>query len=87
MAIGAPAMRRLVAEWGGQVLKLCMNADFHHARLVRAVASMIKEGISTKDVADVVGRTERQVRNLRVEAEEIGLLPLVLRTKGAKIAK
>ena len=83
-AIGEPAMRRLVAEWGGQVLHLSMDADFHHARLLRAVAAMLKSGMPAKDVAGVVGLTERQIRNLRTEAEEIGLLPLVLRAKGGK---
>lgn len=86
MAIGMPAMQRLVAEWGGQVIKLCSHADFHHMRLVRAVANMLKGGMPTKDVAIVVGLTERQVRNLRVEAEEIGLLPLVLSANQARRA-
>ncbi|WP_287995351.1 helix-turn-helix domain-containing protein [Acidiphilium sp.] len=86
LAIGQSAMRRLVAEWGGQVLELCMNADFHHARLVRAVAIMLKDGMPPKDVAGVVGLTERQVRRLRSEAEEMGLLPLVLRSKPTRRA-
>lgn len=84
-AIGQPAARALSAEWGGQVLKLCFHADYHHARLVRAVANMIKGGMPTKDVAIVVGLTERQVRNLRAEAEEMGLLPLVLKTKQVRV--
>lgn len=84
LAIGMPAMQRLVAEWGGQVLKICSNADFHHARLLRAVAVMLRDGMPPKDVAGVVGLTERQVRNLRSEAEGLGLLPLVLRAKGSK---
>lgn len=83
LAIGLPAARALSTEWGGQVLGLCFHADYHHARLVRAVANMIKGGMPTKDVAIVVGLTERQVRNLRAEAEEMGLLPLVLKTKAA----
>lgn len=84
MAIGASAMRRLVEEWGGQVIKLCSHSDFHHTRLVRAVSSMLKDGMPPKDVAGVVGITERHVRRLRGEAEELGLLPMVLRPKGAK---
>ena len=84
LAIGMPAMQRLVAEWGGQVIKLCSNSDFHHARLLRAVAVMLKDGMSPKDIAGVVDLTERQVRRLRVEAESIGMLPLVLRARGAK---
>ena len=85
-SIGEPAMRALVNEWGGQIIELCMNADFHHARLLRAVASMFKAGMSAKDVAGIVGLKERHVRRLRGEAEDIGILPLVLRTKGAKRA-
>lgn len=83
-AIGLPAARALSAEWGGQVLKLGAHADLHHARLVRAVANMIKGGMPTKDVAIVVGLSERQVRNLRTEAEDMGMLPLVLQTKAAR---
>lgn len=85
-AIGLPAARALSVEWGGQVLELCFHADYHHARLVRAVANMIKGGMPTKDVAIVVGLTERQVRNLRTEAEDMGLLPLVLQTKASRRA-
>ena len=84
LAVGLPAMQRLVAEWGGQVIKLCSNADFHHARLVRGVAAMFKAGMAAKDVADVAGVDERHVRRLRGEAEEIGLLPMVLKSGGAK---
>lgn len=84
LAIGHPAARALSAEWGGQVLDLCFHADYHHARLVRAVANMLKGGMPTKDVAIVIGLTERQVRNLRTEAEEMGLLPMVLRSKPAR---
>ena len=84
LAIGDSAMRRLVAEWGGQVLELCMNADDDHTWLVRGVAAMLKAGMPAKRIAGIVGLTERQVRRLRCEAEEIGLLPLVLRAKGAR---
>lgn len=85
LVIGMPAMQRLVDEWGGQVLKICSNSDYHHLRRVRAVANMVKGGMSAKDVADELEITERQVRRLRIEAEEIGLLPLVLRTGGSKL--
>lgn len=84
LAIGMPAAQRLSSEWGGQVLELSMHADFHHARMLRAVAAMLNAGMPAKDVAGVVGLTERQVRRLRGEAENMGLLPLVLRTKGGK---
>lgn len=83
-AIGEPAMRRMVAEWGGQVLELPMHADFHHARLLRAVACMLQGGMSPKDISGVVGVTERHLRRLRAEAEAMGLLPLVLRAGGCK---
>lgn len=84
--IGEPAMRRLVAEWGGQSIELSGNADFHHARLVRAVACMFQAGMSPKDIGGVVGVTERHLRRLRTEAEEMGLMPLVLRASGGKTA-
>lgn len=84
LAVGLPAMRRLVAEWGGQILTLSMYSDYHHARLLRGVAAMLNIGMPPRDVADIIGKTERQVRNLRIEAEEMGILPLVLRAKGGR---
>lgn len=84
LAIGEPAMRRLVAEWGGQILSLSMDADYHHARLLRGVSAMLNIGMPLRDVAIIIGKTERQVRNLRMEAEELGILPLVLRAKGGR---
>lgn len=84
LAIGMPAMRRLVQEWGGQVIRLSANTDFHHACLLRVVASALKDGMSPKALAGVVGLSERQVRNLRIEAESMGLLPLLLRANGGK---
>lgn len=86
LAIGEPAMRRMVAEWGGQILTLSLHADYHHARLLRAVAAMLKIGMPPRDVASIIGQTERHVRRLRREAEEMGLLPLVLRAKGGRRA-
>lgn len=84
LAIGLPAMRRLVAEWGGQIITLSTNADYHHAVLLRGVAAMLNIGMPARDVASIIGKTERQVRNLRMEAEEMGILPLVLRAKGGR---
>lgn len=79
LTIGAVAFGRLVSEWPGQTIKLCSHADFHHARMVRCTAAMIKDGIPIKDIADVLGLKERQVRNLRAEAEHMKLLPEILR--------
>lgn len=81
--IGMSAFKRLVENWAGQTLELCNHHDFHHARLVRGVAAMLREGMPAKDIATLVSLSERQVRNLRLEAERIGLLPQVFRaTKG-----
>lgn len=85
LAIGLPAMRMLVREWGGQVIALCANADEDHAWLVRAVAAMIGNGMPAKKISGIIGRTERQVRRLRSEAEELGLLPLVLKAGGKRV--
>lgn len=84
LAIGLPAMRRLVAEWGGQILTLSLNSDYHHARLLRGVSAMLNIGMPPRDVAGIIGTTERHVRRLRIEAEEMGILPLVLRAKGGR---
>lgn len=84
LAIGLSAWRRLVALWPGETLDVPLNAEYHHATRLRAVAALIQSGMAVKDIGGVVGLTERQVRRLRAEAEEIGLLPLVLRARGAK---
>jgi len=84
LAIGRQAARALSREWGGQVLEICLNSNYHHARKVRAVAHLIKGGMAAKDIAEEVGLNERQVRRLRIEAEGMGLLPLVLRTKNRR---
>lgn len=77
-AIGEPALRRLVAEWGGQTIRVSSNSEARHVVLVRAVACMVREGLAARDIAAIVGLGERQVRRLRVEAEECGLLDRVM---------
>lgn len=84
LAIGLSAWRRMVGLWPGETLDIPLNAEYHHATRLRAVAALIQSGMAVKDICGMIGLTERHVRRLRTEAEEIGLLPLVLRARGAK---
>jgi hypothetical protein len=77
-AIGESALRLLVAEWGGQTILVSINSDARHLMLVRAVACMVRDGMATRDIAAIVGLGDRQIRRLRVEAEECGLVDRVM---------
>lgn len=76
-AIGLPAAQRLSAMFAREQIELNDAEEFHRLRRVRRVAGLLRAGTPPREVAMLVGMTTRQVGNCRVEAETMGLMPLV----------
>jgi len=79
--LGAAAMDNLIAEFGGGNLKIPSHVEFDRLCLVRAVADLIQSGRRVNDIAQTLAMSVRQVANYRVQAEQYGLLPMVLHGK------
>lgn len=77
-AIGLPAAARLSAIFAREQLELPDSDEFHRLTRTRRVASLLRAGICPRDIAGLVGVSVKQVGRYRTEAEELGLLPLVL---------
>lgn len=82
-SIGLPAARKLSAHFAGEKLAVPRGEDdFTRLTRVRRVAGLLRAGTSPADIALLVGVHPRQIRNYRVEAEQIGLLPMVFEKTG-----
>ena len=80
--LGEPAFKRLVSAFGGgDSIAIPTDHEYDTLRLLPSLAKLIASGSSVRDIALRTGYSERQVRNLRVCAEEIGLLPVVVKAK------
>lgn len=79
MIIGASAFKLLVEEWPGEAIKVPINAEYHESIRHRAVAALVAAGMVARDIGSVLYMTPRHVNRLRVEAEERGLLPKIMR--------
>lgn len=77
LGIGLEAAKRLSAIFAREGLNLPDGEDFHRLQRVRRVAGLLRAGTSERDIAMFVGVSARQVRNYRVEAEALGLIPMV----------
>lgn len=76
--LGVEAAKRLSARFAGDKLKVPRGEDdFTRLTRVRRVAGLLRAGTPPADIALLIGVHPRQVRNYRVSAEEMGLLPLV----------
>jgi hypothetical protein len=76
--IGLPAARKLSERFAGEKLAI-PSGEQSFLRLVRVrrTAALLRAGTSPSDIALLIGLGRRQVRYYRVEAEELGLLPMV----------
>ena len=81
MLIGAPAMRRLVDEFGGEHLSVpSLHGAFLDSRNA-TIRDRLMEGASVKKIAEETGLTERRVQQIRTEIENLGLMPMILQGK------
>jgi len=71
-------MRHLVNEMGGQTVWIAGGEEFERLRNMRLVAKLLRMGIKTEAIADLTAMSSRQVARYRVQAEELGLVPVVL---------
>jgi hypothetical protein len=76
--VGEAKMRRLVAEFGGQTIFIPVNDEFERMRVLRQVVKLVQNGFSATAIAELTMLTERQINRYRVQAEELGLLPMVM---------
>lgn len=76
-AIGLDAARKLSAVFAREQYDLPDGEDFHRLQRIRRVAGLLRAGVSPRDIAVLVGVSARQVSNYRVEAEAMGMLPMV----------
>jgi hypothetical protein len=80
--LGTSGFFALCEEFGGDLIKIPSNVEFDRICLIRAVAEMIQTGRRINDIAATLGMSMRQVANYRVQAEQLGILPMVLRGNG-----
>lgn len=76
--VGINAAQRLVADFGGETINLPANEQYDRLIRVRTVARLLRKGVTTRDIGQLVGLSTKQVGRYRAEAEEIGILPVVL---------
>lgn len=76
-ALGLEAALRLSATFAREQLELSDAEDYLRLRRVRRVAGLLRAGAAARDVAELVGLSTKQVGRCRVEAEAIGLMPMV----------
>lgn len=76
--VGFRQMQLLCEEWGAQIVSIPENEEFRRLRCLRSVASLIKAGHPTDSIASILGMSNRQVQRYRAQAEEIGLLPMIM---------
>lgn len=83
--VGAAAFKALVRAFGGETMSIPRGEEFERWRRVRQVSELLSKGFTTRDVARALMLTPHQVRNLKGDAEELGLLPMVMAHRGNSI--
>lgn len=79
--IGLAAFKRLVEEWGNEHLPIS-PLEFHQEdRRNRLVRDLLRKNLGPRDIAPLVGLSERRVYQLRLHMEAAGLLPLIATEK------
>lgn len=85
--IGMPAFKRLVSyfercEPHERFVWLNQNEQREVARRDRLIAALIHLGLGGKQIAVLVGMSERHVHWARQRVEQLGILPMMLRRSG-----
>lgn len=76
--IGMSAVKRLAAAWGGLPLAVPTMWRYEEEQRNRTIGNLLIEGHGTKQIAAMMGMTERRIQQIRRALEDAGLLPLVL---------
>lgn len=76
-AVGFEAATKLSRTFAREQIDLPDGEDFHYLQRVRRVAGLLRGGVSPRDIAMLIGVSARQVSRYRVEAESMGMLPMV----------
>jgi hypothetical protein len=78
-AIGPDPFARLVRGFGSQTLRMPKASDYEHAAKVRAVAGLIRQGMTQDDICEALSISRRHFFRLRAKAEACALVEKVLR--------
>jgi hypothetical protein len=84
--IGMPAARRLAAQWGGSPVAVPTMWRYEEAQRDRTIGALLLEGKNTKDIAAIMGMTERRIQQIRRSLEDAYLLPLAEKSPAEKRA-
>jgi hypothetical protein len=82
--VGMPAARRLCEEWGGSTLAVPTMWRYEEEQRNRTIGNLLIEGKGTKEIAAIMGMTERRIQQIRRALEDAGMLPMVLGKNGAE---
>lgn len=78
LVVGYRQMQKLCADFGSQTLRIPDNEEYRRLQRVRSVAQLVKTGYAPDSIADILGISTRQAVRYRAQAEEYGLLPMVM---------
>ena len=76
--LGKSAFKALTLGFGGETMAVPRGEEFERWRRVRQVSELLSKGFTTRDVARALMLTPHQVRNLKSDAEDLGLMPMVM---------
>lgn len=76
--IGNSAYKKLVEEYGGEILCLPDGRQEIIDRRDREIALALARGDTTEDVAKRTGLTQRRVQQIRVQLEATGIVALLV---------
>ena len=75
--LGISPYKRLVANWGSEVLNLPEGRQDEIDRRNKVIAQMLSEGLGSKAIGARTGLSERRVQQLRTMLERTGIIPLM----------
>lgn len=77
--IGDRPFVRLCQAYGGQRLFIPFEEHIETVKTEKRVATMVRNGMGTRDIAQALTFSERYVQQIRRRLEDNGVLPLVLK--------
>lgn len=76
--IGLSAAKRLTLAYGNEVLNLPFDYRRERNQRNRLIGALIAKGTNHAEIARIAGISTKQVGHVRVELEQVGLLPMLI---------